>query len=186
MRTVLVPLLVVTVGSGLAAAGTQVDDPLPERAVARVDEELVLRERQAHWQRIARRVDPGVTRRRARREAMQFLISATWLTQETRARGIRVTREQVRRSLRRQRRAAFDSRRAYRRWLRKTGQTEADLRYRVKLDLLSEALRRLVLRGVPESRQRAELRRFTRRFKRRYRALTYCRKGFRVRDCRNY
>jgi SurA-like N-terminal domain len=185
MRWALALLLTLSAGTGVAPAGTQVDDLLPERAVARVDEQLVLRERQRHWQRIARQVESGVTRRRARREAMSFLIAATWLTQETRARGIRVTREQVRRAFTRQRREAFDSRRAYRRWLRRTGQTEADVRYRVKLDLLSAAVRRQVLRGVPRDSQRTRLRRFTRRFERRYRALTYCRKGFRVRECRN-
>jgi foldase protein PrsA len=185
MRAVLVSLLALSIGTGTVTAGTAVDDPLPDRAVARVDEELILRERQIHWQRIARQAGSDVTRREARRDAMRFLISATWLTQETRARGIRVTREQVRRALRRQRREAFDSRRAYRRWLRRTGQTEADVRYRVKLDLLSEALRQRVLRGTPRSEQPAELHRFTRRFNRKYRALTYCRKGFRVRECLN-
>lgn len=113
----------------------------------------------AERKRLARKrrgVSRATLRRRCRRryealkrEVMQFLVQSAWVRQEAAARGIAVARREVRRQLRSQRRQAFDTDREYRRFLRRSGMTEADLLYRVKVDLLQTRITRQVANSAP-------------------------------------
>jgi foldase protein PrsA len=138
-----------------------------------------------------RRLSRGALRRRCRRryrqlrsEVMQFLVQAVWVRQEATARGIAVTPRQVRRSFERQKRQAFKTERAYRRFLHQSGMSEADILFRVRLDLLQTRLTELVAasaqpvtgdevdayyakhrrryRGIPRRKARREIRRLLR------------------------
>jgi foldase protein PrsA len=177
------PLLVLALAGG--AAAQEPDEPaLPADAVARVDDRVIERSQFRHWNRAARRGSGETSERALRRMTMSFLISAEWIQLEAERRGIRVTSSEVRREFRRQRRASFRNRREYRRFLRTSGQTEADLRYRVRLDLLSVKVRRDVLRGVTGTRRRQRrLDRFVVRFRTRWRGQTVCARAYRVGDC---
>ena len=182
----IVPLLVLAL-AGVAAAEEN-DAPaqsLPAGAVARVDDRIIERAQFRHWKRAARRGMGGKTsERRLRREVMSFLISGAWIQLQAKRRGIRVTSRQVRRSFERQRRQSFKNRREYRRWLRRSGQTEKDLRYRVRLDLLSTKVRKDVIDDVKgKRRQQRRLDRFVVRFKARWRSRTTCARGYRVEEC---
>jgi foldase protein PrsA len=75
------------------------------------------------------------------REAVAFLVNAVWLELEARDRGIYVSLAEVRQTFERQRRISFPSIARYRAFLRDTGETQADLMKRVRLDLLSQRLR---------------------------------------------
>jgi parvulin-like peptidyl-prolyl cis-trans isomerase-like protein len=97
----------------------------------------------AHWTRIARRT--GATRPEARAQVMQLLVSFAWLEGEADEQGLAVSPAAVGRSFRRQRRANFPRRRAFRRFLRQSGQTVGDIRLRVRLDMLSNRIRRRVI-----------------------------------------
>jgi hypothetical protein len=106
--------------------------------------------------------------RRVRRETLSFLIQGLWVRQEAAALGVRVTPERVRRAVERQKRESFPTERAYRRFLRLTGMTETDIRYRVELDLLQQRLARAaVARARPVTA--TEVSRFYRRHRRAYR-----------------
>lgn len=85
----------------------------------------------------------------ARRETMSFLVQGRWVRHEAAARGIAVTPERVRRSFNRQRSASFESRRAYRRFLRATGFREVELLVRVELDILQQRITAAVVRAAP-------------------------------------
>jgi hypothetical protein len=82
----------------------------------------------------------------------------------------------VRQSLREQRAQAFPRRRAYRRFLRRSGQTRANLLSRVESDLLSSRLREQATAGAstPEEQQ-DRLDAFVQAFRAKWRARTACR-----------
>ena len=110
-----------------------------------------------HWALLAarsrerRRVPPRGTPafRSIRRQVMQLLIQNLWIEGEARARGIAVTAEEVDRNFRIQRRQSFPRRGDFRRFLRDSGFTVRDIKYRVRLEALSNRLRRQVERTAP-------------------------------------
>ena len=103
-----------------------------------------------HWRSIARRSAPRRSTQAIRRQVMELLIQNLWVAGETAERGIVVTDEQVDRAFRRQKRQSFRTEREFRRFLRTSGFTVADIKYRVRLEQLSNRLRRAVLRAVPK------------------------------------
>jgi hypothetical protein len=135
-----------------------------------------------HWMEIGRR--SGVPRRALREQVAGVLISGRWIRGEAAERGIEVNRGEVTRAFRRQRRAAFPRRRDFRRFLRESGQTVGDIRYRVQVDLLSTRIRRHVTQGAatPEERQ-ARIDEFVVEFRRKWRARTVCRAPWVTPDC---
>jgi PPIC-type PPIASE domain len=106
----------------------------------------------AHWARIARRAAGGsITRREARWQAFDLLVGYAWIEAEAAERGITVSAEEVHRSFLKQRRQSFPRLSDFRRFLRSTGQTVADIKERVWLDLLANAIRDHVLAPVAAS-----------------------------------
>jgi foldase protein PrsA len=73
-------------------------------------------------------------------EVMQFLIQAAWVQQEADARGVKVSDAEVQRSFEDQKKQAFPSDKAYKKFLASSGMTEADILFRVKLDQLQQKL----------------------------------------------
>lgn len=143
-----------------------------------------------HWARVARdAVEPPSKHDRPPRtvvvnEVMGFLVSSDWVLAEAQALGIVVTEATVRRTFDRIRDQQFPRRREFRRFLRQSGQTVADLLLRVKLNLLSARIQKRVVAGHrgARSRERA-LSRFVREFKARWTAQTYCAPAYAVADC---
>jgi foldase protein PrsA len=84
---------------------------------------------------------------RLRDQVMQLLISFKWIEGEAAAQGIAVTDAEVQQSLEEQKRQSFPKDADYRKFLRTSGQTEADILERVRLDLLSNKLRDKVVAG---------------------------------------
>ena len=91
-----------------------------------------------HWVAIARR--DGTARKAARAAAFQLLLRYAWASAEADLRGVVVSDDEVEAELWNQVEQTFPSRRAFRRWLRRVGQTDADIRMRVRLDMLSTRL----------------------------------------------
>jgi foldase protein PrsA len=106
----------------------------------------------ARWIRIADIEDEAV----AREQVFELLTTSAWLGAEAAERGIVVTDETVAEEFRAQRRSAFPDRRSFRRFLRQSRQTIADLLFRIRLDLLSSAIRDQVLAGVTVSDEAVE------------------------------
>jgi foldase protein PrsA len=75
-----------------------------------------------------------------KREVMQFLIQAEWVTQEAEKRNIEVSDAAVRKSLEDQKKQAFPTEKAYQQFLKTSGMSEADILFRVKLSQLQEKL----------------------------------------------
>jgi hypothetical protein len=72
---------------------------------------------------------------------MKFLITAEWVFGEARDRGIKLTPRQLDAEFERERHAAFRSETEFQQYLRSTGQTRADSKYRIRIRILEARLR---------------------------------------------
>jgi foldase protein PrsA len=75
-----------------------------------------------------------------KKEVMQFLIQAQWVEQEAKAQGIKVSDQTVQKALEDQKKQAFPNEKAYQKFLKTSGMSEADILFRVKLDQLQQKL----------------------------------------------
>ncbi|MBV9212941.1 MAG: SurA N-terminal domain-containing protein, partial [Actinobacteria bacterium] len=80
-----------------------------------------------------------------RDQTMQFLISAQWLMQEAKLRHVSVSDAQVNQSFEQQKKQAFPKEAQYQAFLQSTGQTEADLLFRVRLSLITNQLQQKIV-----------------------------------------
>jgi hypothetical protein len=169
--------------AALAAGQPPADEPLTPtaRAPIVVANQPISRGHLRHWMEIARRAG---TRRGVREQVAQLLIGGRWIRYEAAERGIELNRGEVTREYRRQRRQSFPRRRDLRKFLRDSGQTVRDIRYRVQVDMLSNRIRDQVTRGAatPEEEQ-ARLDEFVVEFRRKWRARTGCREPWVTPDC---
>jgi len=85
-----------------------------------------------------------------KQQVMQFLISAEWIQQEAEARDIEVSDEEVQKQFEDQKQQSFPKPKDYQEFLETSGQTEEDLLFRVKLDVLSTKVRDEILEGSEE------------------------------------
>jgi foldase protein PrsA len=79
-----------------------------------------------------------------KQQVMQFLVSAKWIEGEASERGVSATDAEVKRQFEQTKDQSFPNDRAYQRFLKTSGQTEEDLLFRVKLDVLSNKIRQQV------------------------------------------
>jgi hypothetical protein len=93
-----------------------------------------------HWKRIEHVSNPHIRFRAQRRATMRFLLAADWTLGAAAEMGIVVSDAQATTSLDKLRREAFPTKRAFDDFLRSTGQTIADLKFREKLNLLNQRL----------------------------------------------
>jgi hypothetical protein len=185
-----------TVGCPPVSAGTQNEasvptDALPtrEQVIACVGSTPITGAAFAHWVAVARKVGetgggskPPVSNVSA--EVMAFLISSDWVLGEARALGIAISEAKVRHTYEHIRRRQFHRTKAFKKFLKSSGQTPADLIFRVRLSLLSERLQKRVTAGVHgELAQQQALTRFAREFKARWTAQTYCEPAYATADC---
>jgi hypothetical protein len=140
-----------------------------------VGEQVVTLDELEHWARVAARGLGDRTKPEHFREAARLLISNLWIEGEAALQGVTVSDARVDRELREQIRLSFPNRREFRRWLRRSGQTLADVRRRVRIELLINGVRRRVIGDAktPEGQQR-RLDRFLVEFRARWRAQTLC------------
>jgi hypothetical protein len=115
---------------------------------------------------------------------MDFLISSYWVIDEASELGLRVSQRTVRRRFDHLRAGAFPHRGEFRRFLHASGETVADVLFRVRLNLLSARIQRTVAdrQRTSAGRQRA-LERFIRTFHAKWQARTSCAPAYAVPDC---
>jgi hypothetical protein len=141
----------------------------------------------SHWAEIDRRsgsakhpASPAETAK----EVLGFLISADWVLDEAKARHVFVSSRTVRRAFERIRAQQFPKRGEFGRFLQSSGETVADLMFRVELTLLSVRIERNVVASKHSDRARARaLAQFFSGFKRRWQAQTYCAPSYALLDC---
>jgi hypothetical protein len=160
--------------------------PAPEQIVACVGAQSITGATFAHWADVARRSagkhPPPAAE--VTKEAMGFLVSSDWVLGEAADLNIDVSEAKVRHTFDHIRGEQFPKQKEFKIFLRKSGQTVADLLFRVRLNLLSTGIQRHVLAGHrgAKSRQRA-LGGFVQEFKLKWTAQTYCEPGYAISDC---
>jgi foldase protein PrsA len=85
-----------------------------------------------------------------REQVMQFLISSEWIEKEAESRGIEASDAEVDRMFEQQKRQSFQNEGQYREFLKASGQTEADLKFRIRLDVLSNKVREEIVKDKGE------------------------------------
>ena len=82
-----------------------------------------------------------------RDQTLQFLISSQWLIQEAAKQGVSVSEQEVTTTFNQQKKQSFPKEADYQKFLQTSGQTEADLRYRVRLSVLTNKLQAKIVKG---------------------------------------
>jgi len=82
-----------------------------------------------------------------RNQVLQLLISFKWIQGEAETMSVKVTDAEVKKSFGEQKKQSFPKDADYKKFLSTSGQTEADILQRVKLDLLSNKIRDKVVKG---------------------------------------
>src|SRR4051812_27621131 len=82
-----------------------------------------------------------------KQQVMQFLVSAAWIQQEAKNQGVKVSNQQVQKQFQDQKKQSFKKDADYQKFLKQSGMTEADLLFRVKLDVISNDVRTKVIKG---------------------------------------
>jgi SurA N-terminal domain len=174
MRRILVVLCLLALAAPVAHAQEPVPPGLSREAPISVFGKTIAIGEIEHLARISARMSGGRTRQHFDQAAI-YLISREWLEGEARAQGIRVSARQVRREFRSTRDQSFPSLHEYRRFLRDTGQSNADIRVRVRLDLITRRLRDRIVAGVDDEQERQRrLDSFVADFSARWRSVTLC------------
>jgi foldase protein PrsA len=99
-----------------------------------------------------------------RDQVMQFLVSSQWIEAEAADRDIEASDGEVDKMFDEQKRQSFPSDPEYRQFLQASGQTERDLKFRVRLDVLSNKVREDIVKGKANATD-AEVRDFYNRNK---------------------
>jgi parvulin-like peptidyl-prolyl isomerase len=81
-------------------------------------------------------------------QVMQFLVSALWIDGEAADRDITATDQEVKKQFKSTKDQSFPTEKAYKKFLRQSGQSEQDILYRVRLDVLSNKIRSQVTRDT--------------------------------------
>jgi foldase protein PrsA len=82
-----------------------------------------------------------------KQQVMQFLVSAEWIQQEAKKQGVKVADKEVQKQFADQKKQSFQKDADYKKFLANSGMTEADLIFRVKLDVISNSVRNKVIKG---------------------------------------
>jgi foldase protein PrsA len=82
-----------------------------------------------------------------KQQVMSFLVSSKWIEGEAKARGVSATDEEVQRQFKQVKDQSFPNEKAYQRLLKRSGQSEQDLLFRVKSDVLANKVREKVTAG---------------------------------------
>jgi hypothetical protein len=176
----------------LAPAPPASTPPAPGQTLVCVAAEAISGETYSHWLTIARKdaepsrkghpAAPSATELRS--EVLGFLISSEWVKGEAANLGVSVSGREVHKEFVHIRNQEFPKRGQFKRFQRQTGQTVADLIFRVELNLLSERMQKRVLAGAHSAAAKEQaLARFVTAFKARWQAQTYCAAQYAVSDC---
>jgi foldase protein PrsA len=158
--------LMVVLAVGVSACGGD-DGEVPRGAVATVDDKPISKSEFDHWvtvvaasqqqQQPGRKSKPPKPPKRGtpqyeqlRDQVMQFLVSAQWIAGEASDRGLAASEQEVKRSFERTRDQSFPSKKAYERFLKSTGQTQEDIDFRVRSDVLANKVRTEVTKDTGE------------------------------------
>jgi SurA N-terminal domain len=118
-------------------------------------------------------------------KVLGFLLTSQWVLEEAAARGVNVSEAAVHKRLAEVQRKEFKKPAELQKYLAKSGETQADLLLRVKLELLESAIsQRVTAAKRTAAEKRAALSGFQAEFQKKWRAKTSCGSGYVMEDCK--
>jgi hypothetical protein len=161
--------------------------PAPEQIVACIGSQSITGATFSHWAVVAQKSEGSKHRLSASevmKQAMSFLISSDWVLGEATDLNIHVSEGEVRHTFDHLRAQQFPKKKEFKTFQKQSGQTIADLLFRVRLNLNSARIQKHVLAGHRGARsQQQALKRFVHDFKLKWEAQTYCDPAYAVTDC---
>ncbi len=152
-------------------------------AVARVSDMEIAKSSYAHWLSIEQALgvsdDPS-------HQALGFLITSDWVLGEAAARHLAVSEAEVKQRLAQIEHQSFPKAGSVQKFLAKSGETEADLLARVKVELLESRIAAQVTAGKSVAQRKALLASFQQAFQRHWKSYTTCVAGYVMEDCVEY
>jgi len=136
-----------------------------------------------HWLAVERKLGASGN---PSHQALGFLITSEWVLGEAAGRHVAVSEAEVKRRFTQLVHQSFPKPGSMQKYLAKSGETEADLLARIKVELLASHIAAHVTAGKSASRRSALLSGFERNFQTRWKALTSCDPGYVMEDCKQY
>lgn len=118
--------------------------------------------------------------------ALGFLLTSEWVLGEAKARGVSVTEAEVKRRFSQLAHQSFPKAGSLQKYFSTSGETEADLLARIKVELLAARIAAQVTAGKSASQHSAILAAFETNFHTHWKALTSCKPGYVMEDCKQY
>jgi phosphatidylethanolamine-binding protein (PEBP) family uncharacterized protein len=118
--------------------------------------------------------------------ALGFLITSEWVLGEAAARHISVSEAEVKQQLAQLEKQSFPKPGTLQKFLAKSGETEADLLARIRVELLRTRIAAKVTAGKSGGQSQAVLASFETAFQRHWKGYTKCKPGYVMEDCSEY
>ncbi len=119
-------------------------------------------------------------------QALGFLITSEWVLGEAAARHISVSEAEVKQRYAQLVHQSFPKAGSLKKYLAKSGETEADLLARIKVELLASKIGAKVTAGKSAAQHSALLSAFEKGFHTHWKAYTDCKQGYVMEDCKQY
>jgi phosphatidylethanolamine-binding protein (PEBP) family uncharacterized protein len=118
--------------------------------------------------------------------ALGFLLTSQWVLGEAKARGVSVSDAEVKSRFTQLAHQSFPKAGSLQKYFSTSGETEADLLARIKVELLAGRIAAQVTAGKSASQHSAILAAFETAFHTHWKALTSCKPGYVMEDCKQY
>ncbi len=119
-------------------------------------------------------------------QALGFLITSEWVLGEASARGVSVSEAEVKQRFAQLVHESFPKSGSLQKYLAKSGETEADLLARIKVELLASKIAAKVSAGKSAAQRSAALTAFENEFHGHWKNYTSCEPGYVMEDCKQY
>jgi phosphatidylethanolamine-binding protein (PEBP) family uncharacterized protein len=119
-------------------------------------------------------------------QALGFLITSQWVVGEAAARGVDVSETEVKQRFSQLVHESFPKAGSLQKYLVKSGETEADLLARIKVELLASKIAAKVSAGKSAAQRSASLTAFESAFHSHWKSYTSCEPGYVMEDCKQY
>jgi len=119
-------------------------------------------------------------------QALGFLLTSEWVLGEAAARHISVSDAEVKQRFAQLERQSFSKAGSLQRFLAKSGESEADLLARVKVELLQSRIVAKLTAGKSATQSKTLLASFEKAFQQHWKSYTTCKAGYVMEDCSEY
>jgi phosphatidylethanolamine-binding protein (PEBP) family uncharacterized protein len=136
-----------------------------------------------HWLAVERKLGASGN---PSHQALGFLITSEWVIGEAGGRHIAVSEAEVKRRFAQLVHQSFPKPGSMKAYLARSGETEADLLARIKVELLAAHIAAHVTAGKSAAQRSASLTGFERNFQTHWKRLTSCSPGYVMEDCKQY